>query len=423
MIGCWISIVSAANAQLTAVRVGQYNQQTRLVLAFNKQPQAKLFTLKNPARLVIDLQQTHIKNNLAWPKLKNHKVISNIRSNDSTTPLRLVIDLKKNTDWKNQWLTLKNKPPRLVIDFATPILKPMRKVVAPKQRRDVIIAIDPGHGGKDPGAIGYLKTKEKNVVLQISRELATFLNKQPGIKAILTRRSDVYVGLRQRLRLARKYNADFFIAIHADAFKNRRSHGSSVYALSERGASSEAARWLATKENYSEIGTVDLSNYKDSVLRSVLINLSQTATIGSSLEMGGLLLKALGEIADLHHDKVEQAPFVVLKSPDTPSILVETGFISNRREERLLRSPAYQKRLAKALGRGIKNYFYQHSPIDSWITLYRKATSHTVKKGESLSTIAQRYQVSLQELRKLNQLKNNTLAIGKRLLIPAKKAT
>lgn len=238
-------------------------------------------------------------------------------------------------------------------------------------RRPIVVVIDPGHGGKDPGAIGKAGTREKDVVLAISRKLQVAIEKQSGMRAVLTRRGDYFIGLRQRLRLARKDRADMFIAIHADAYRNPQSSGASVFALSASGASSEAARWLAAKENYSELGGIALED-KGDVLRSVLLDLSQTATISLSLQLGSSLLQELGKIARLHHAGVEQARFVVLKSPDIPSVLVETGFLSNTKEERLLRDPAYQQRLANALSAGIRRYFMQNAPPGTVFAMERE---------------------------------------------------
>ena len=232
--------------------------------------------------------------------------------------------------------------------------------------RKITVIIDAGHGGKDPGAHGRAGTQEKTVVLAIAQELKRAINQQPGMQAVMTRDGDYYVPLRDRLKKARQSKGDIFISIHADAFKNPQSSGASVYALSLKGASSEAARWLAEKENYSELGQVDLSN-KDDVLRSVLIDLSQTATISAGLDLGTIVLKNLQAMTKLHHLSVDQARFVVLKSPDIPSILVETGFISNPQEERRLRSPRYQKQLALAIMNGVKSYFRHRAPPGTWL--------------------------------------------------------
>lgn len=220
------------------------------------------------------------------------------------------------------------------------------------------VVIDPGHGGKDSGAKGRFGSTEKNVVLAIAKKLARKLNQQPNMRAVLTRNGDYFVPLRQRLKLARKGDADLFVAIHADAFFNTRARGASVYAISQHGATSEAARWLAQSENYSELGDVELNELKDdsAMLRSVLIDLAQTATIQDSLSLGNKMLDALNKVSALHKSNVEQAPFLVLKSPDIPSVLVETGFISNPVEEKKLTSPKYQEQLAQALSQGINKY-------------------------------------------------------------------
>lgn len=241
----------------------------------------------------------------------------------------------------------------------------------PLKYRDIIVVIDPGHGGKDPGAIGPTGIKEKNVVLAISRELQYQLNQVPGVRAVLTRKGDYYIGLRERLHIARQYRGDLFVAIHADAFDDPTSAGSSVFALSSRGASSEAARWLAEKENYSEVGEVKLDDKSD-LLRSVLIDLSQTATINSSLQLGNSVLQQLSQMTRLHCERVEQARFVVLKSPDIPSLLIETGFVTNPMEARRLNDPDYQQDLAAAIQTGIKNYYQRNPPLN---TLFSQRSS------------------------------------------------
>jgi N-acetylmuramoyl-L-alanine amidase len=236
----------------------------------------------------------------------------------------------------------------------------------PQGTRKVVVVIDPGHGGKDPGASGPRGSKEKNVVLAISQDLYTDINATAGMRAVMTRDGDYYLTLRQRLQKARDADADIFIAVHADAYQNAQSRGASVYALSLKGASSEAARWLAAKENYSELGGVDLSD-KNDMLRSVLIDLSQTATISASLKLGDDILAQMGLFTALHHVAVEQARFVVLKSPDIPSVLVETGFLSNNTEELKLRDAQYQQKVAKAILKGVIAYFYQQPPEGTWI--------------------------------------------------------
>lgn len=298
---------------------------------------------------------------------------------------------------------------------------PIKVNSRPTKLRDVIVVLDAGHGGKDPGARGPRKSREKDVVLAITLKLKQLIDRQPGMRAVLTRSGDYYVGLRQRLDIARKYNGDVFVAIHADAFNNPHSNGASVFALSQRGATSEAARWLAEKENYSELGGVNLGDLDDQngVVRSVLIDLSQTATINSGLQMGGRVLNQLGNFTNLHNNKVEQAGFVVLKSADIPSILVETGFISNPIEERNLTNPAYQARLSQAIFQGIKGYFWENPPHGSRIEAMTTSNIHLVRAGETLPAIAARYHVSVAALQAMNHLRGITrLKPGQKLVIP-----
>lgn len=305
------------------------------------------------------------------------------------------------------------------ITHTTPILvshKPNKSL------RDVIVVLDAGHGGKDPGAKGPRNSREKHVVLAITLKLKQLIDRQPGMRAVLTRSGDYYVGLRDRLDIARKYNGDIFVSIHADAFNNPHSSGASVFALSQRGATSEAARWIAEKENYSELGGVNLGDLDDNngVVRSVLIDLSQTATINSSLEMGGRVLGQLNRFTRLHNHRVEQARFMVLKSPDIPSILVETGFISNPVEERNLTSSSYQTRLSQAIFDGLKGYFWSNPPHGTRIEAMLMNKFHIVRRGETLPAIAARYRTSVTNLQEMNHLSRTpSLKPGQRLVIPA----
>jgi N-acetylmuramoyl-L-alanine amidase len=290
-----------------------------------------------------------------------------------------------------------------------------------KRARDVVIAIDAGHGGDDPGASGSLhRTKEKKVTLEIARRLKRLIDAQPGMRAELTRTGDYFIGLRKRMGLARKHRADLFVSIHADAFRDKRVHGSSVYVLSHKGASSEAARWLAEKENASDlVGGVNVGG-KDPMLASVLLSLSQAATQHSSLSAANKIYKQLRGVGKTHGRKVQQARFVVLKSPDIPSILVETGFISNPNEERRLRNPDHQERLAKAIMRGLKEFFTEAPPPGTLLAERKNVpVKHVIAKGDTLSEIADRYQVSLAMLRRTNEIRSDHLIrIGQVLVIP-----
>lgn len=276
------------------------------------------------------------------------------------TPEPISTKLKSSTDTETKTQTVEhNTNPSDSTKTFTETTPPVHH-----SQRPIIVVIDPGHGGKDPGTVGPHGTYEKDIALAISRTLQKTINEQTGFHAVLTRNRDTFIPLRQRLKIARQDKADMFVAIHADAYQDPYATGASVYALSPHGASSEAARWLAAKENYSELGSIDLKDKSD-VLRSVLIDLSQTATIVASVQIGNNILQQIARFERLHHNYVEQAPFMVLKSPDIPSLLVETGFLSNPDEETRLRDADYQQRLANAICAGIKNYFWNNPPSDT----------------------------------------------------------
>jgi len=313
-------------------------------------------------------------------------------------------------------------------------------------QRQVVVAIDAGHGGKDPGSHGPGGTLEKNVTLAVARELAAQINRQPGMKAVLTRDSDFFIPLAQRYRIAREHNADLFVSIHADAFTRDDARGSSVWVLSPRGKTSEAARWLADRENRADlIGGTTLDD-KDDGLAKVLLDMQQGWAMQASDMVAGNVLKALAQLGPTHRGYVERANFVVLRSPDVPSILVETAFISNPAEERRLRDPAHQKKLAEAVMGGVRNYFESTPPPGTWFaaeaarrngvqlasssgsgagkTVASRAGTrardvHKVGRGESLSSIARQYGVSVGALKNANQINSNTVRAGTTLTIPA----
>lgn len=344
--------VFAESAALTKLSV----DPQEITLSFNKPVHYKLFALKAPERLVIDFQDAHYAL-AAQPNFMNTPIVDFRYGIQRGVNLRVVFDLKKSipiesssTEGRNFQLMIK-------------LPKPARTLEPYTKQHLFTVVIDAGHGGKDPGTIGPNHVLEKNVTLAIAKDLRNLVAANPDMKAVMTRKGDYYVGLRQRLMIARKQKGDIFVAIHADAYKDSSAQGASVFALSLHGASSEAALWLAKKENYSELSGIDLNNVteRDEQLRSVLIDLSQTATIGASLQLGRAVIQQLGEMTTLHHGVVEQAPFMVLKSPDIPSILVETGFLSNPKEESRLKSNAYQEEIAKALMSGISHYYSQTS--------------------------------------------------------------
>ncbi|MBT8132718.1 MAG: N-acetylmuramoyl-L-alanine amidase [Gammaproteobacteria bacterium] len=415
---------AVASVQVEELRLWAGPDSTRVVLDLSDPADHKIFTLKNPDRIVVDLMQT----DLGSTRLPvGVGVVEKIRSGKRDNGLlRIVLDVNSATV-KPRSVAL---PPndiyghRLVIDLFPDGQKatPPVEIVKPPQR-DVLIAIDPGHGGEDPGASGRKGTREKDVVLKIARRLAKHIDAQPGMKAMLTRNSDYFLSHRKRMKRARDQRADFFLSIHADAFKDARAHGSSVYALSESAATDEAAHWLAERENAADlIGGVSLDD-KDALLASVLLDLSQNAAISASLGAGDKVLKELGQISRLRRNEVQQANFLVLKSPDIPSILVETAFISNPDEERRLLDPAFQEKLAISLMRGIRQYFVENAPPDTLIAQTRTqqqqaAYEHIIGNGETLSEIAERYSVKVQDLRSANNLRSDRIRIGQVLAIP-----
>ncbi len=292
-----------------------------------------------------------------------------------------------------------------------------------KRGRDILIAIDAGHGGDDPGALGPRRVREKDVVLAIARELAERINQQPGYRAMLVRKGDYFIPLKQRRDIARAARADLFVSVHADAFTHSRAFGSSVYALSPRGATSVSAAFLAERENGADlIGGVNLGA-KDDVLAGVLTDLSMTATMDASLGVGSRVLGAVGRVARLHKRRVEQAGFAVLKSPDVPSILVETGFISNPSEAERLSTRSYQRTMAKAIFEGLGNYFLNTPPPDTRVAAMVRSgarpSEYVIARGDTLSGIAERYRVSVDQIVRTNRLGGTGgIQAGQRILIP-----
>ncbi len=370
---------SNSHSKLNDIRINSANNDLTITLLLNQNTHSQIFALSHPPRLVVDFTHTKLATSLKNLNL-NNSPIKNIRigypGHDVT---RVVFDLKVPAKFKMTsqhdnktvviHLNLLNQPslpaPKISRPTTSSFQSPTPYTTKVPPAHPIVIVIDPGHGGHDPGAIGSHGTKEKNVTLAISKRLAYLINQQPGMRAELTRNGDYYVGLRGRLKLARKGNADFFIALHADSYFNDHASGASVYALSQHGATSEAARWLAKRDNYSELGGVDLSELGDQsvLLRSVLIDLAQTATITDSLHLGSIMLSNLKQVTRLHYSHVEQAPFMVLKSPDIPSILVEMGFISNSNEEERLYNENYQNKVAMALFNSIRTYLKKYPSV------------------------------------------------------------
>jgi N-acetylmuramoyl-L-alanine amidase len=406
------------------VRIWAENDKTRVVLDLSQSVAHTIFTLRGPDRLVIDLKDGRLAKSLtALPS--GTGAVKSIRSAiRADGQLRVVLDLSAGVRSRS-FTTGPNARygDRLVIDLQhagslTPVKRASEEY---RPGRDIVIAVDPGHGGHDPGAVGKRWTREKDVALSISRELARRINAEEGMKAVLVRNSDIYVDHRARTSIARRNKADLFVSIHADAVSDRRANGASVYALSLKGASDEAAKQLAERENAS-VGGVSLED-KDDVLASVLIDLSQNASLSASLDVGSKVIREMGKVAKMHRWSVQQAGLLVLKSPDMPSILVETAFISNPSEEKKLRDPGYQGRLANSILAGIRNYFYTNPPPDTLIAgkLRRepaRQVRHVIRSGDTLSGIAERYNVSTAVIRSANKLSTDKIRTGQTLNIP-----
>ncbi len=358
LFGSW-SVACAA--VINDIRMWHAPDRTRIVLDMDEGVDFREFTLESPDRVVLDLPQTKLAHPLPVPGSTGQFIRRMRKGYPVAGVLRLVFDLEKPVRYVMQlFRPVDNYQYRLVMDYypKDPVIdrvQPETQRFRDDRKKDLLVLIDPGHGGEDPGALGR-KTQEKTVVLQIAKKLKGKVDQEAGMRAQLTREGDYYVGLRKRIGIARTLKADLFISIHADAFKDKNVQGSSVYALSQRGATSESARWLADKENASDlVGGVILAD-KEDMLANTMIDMSMTKTVNESLALGREVLEELMQIGPVHSRRVEQAGFVVLKSPDIPSILVETAYITNSKEEKLLRSARHQHRIADAILAGIREY-------------------------------------------------------------------
>lgn len=423
-------LVHAKQTTVNSLRYQIADDRTGIIFDVNRAIPHRITSYKNPHRLAIDFYTTKLLKPLTQPPV-NHALLRGVRSaiRDKNN-LRVVVDLKKAVKYKSFSLKpSKRYGHRLVINLLNtkntgaalntkPSKKAKRIIKTVKNKlRKIVVAIDAGHGGKDPGASGAKGTQEKRVTLQIAKRVAALINKKPGMKAVLVRKGDYYIKLRKRMAIARAAKADLFVSIHADAYKNAKVKGASVFTLSNRSASSEAARWLAQHENAADlIGGVKLAD-KEDVLASVLMDLSQTATKEASRQVAFKVLNNFKDIGHLHKDEVQKANFIVLKSPDIPSILIETAFISNPLEERKLKSKSHQIKMAKAISQGISSYFIQYAPADTYLAA-NAPQEHTIMRGETLSGIATYYGVTMRSIKLLNQLLNSRIHTGQVLTIP-----
>lgn len=450
----------SAFAQQTAVNSLKHqisSDHSRLIFDLSTQFSHKVFQLDNPPRLVIDISDARLNGKLDQPS-SNHPLFKKIRSavrNDKD--LRVVVDLKKNGIAKSLTIPASQTGGyQLMIDLfakqddlaakpsvtrsvsSHPLVskrnlspnpaksstprsealavahKPVKK--SSQRSKDVVIAIDAGHGGQDPGAKGPHGTHEKDVTFAIAKKLAALIDRKSGMRAVMVRQGDYYIDLKKRMKIARESKADLFVSIHADAYVNPNVKGASVFTLSNKGATTEMARWLANHENSADlVGGVSLVD-KDDVLASVLLDLSMTATQEASQNAASSVLGSLKQVGHLHSRSVQKGGFLVLKSPDIPAILVETAFISNPDEESKLRSVTHQDKMARAIFNGIDSYFQQAAPTGTQIA--EQGRQHVISRGETLSGIAQQYGVSMQKIKATNAMNDNQVRIGQVLSIP-----
>ena len=363
-----LAFSSAHAVDVRDVRVWAAPDNTRVVLDLSGSAQHSLVVMHNPERVVLDVSGGRLAKG-AHTAPKGGGAVKDVHVTARPGQLRVVLDLTRPSQAKSFLAKPNNRYGyRLVVDVGLAAAdKPIRVEHAPHDSRDLIIAIDAGHGGEDPGAIGKNGLREKDVVLAIAKELYAGINTEPGMKAVLTRNGDYFLPLRERMRRARAQSADLFVSIHADSIRDRSIDGSSVYILSQRGATDEASRWLAERENASDlIGGVSLDD-KDDVLASVLLDVSQSVSLGASQAAAERVLRQLSQAGEVRKPQVQEARFMVLKSPDIPSMLVETAYISNPQEEQRLRTPAQRAKLAAAIHRGLHDYFYANPPAGTRI--------------------------------------------------------
>jgi N-acetylmuramoyl-L-alanine amidase len=396
--GVWLALLAfvagvsgdLVAAEIRNVRISSSDNGTRVVLDLSAPVKHKAFLLDAPGRVVLDVSKSSLKSKL--PAAEG--MITTLRSGKlPNSGLRLVFEVAGPVTIQTSAASpAGDAGHRLIIDIAdnaggpraakvvsvTPTAPAVPVAIRPAHApsdsgRDIVIAIDAGHGGVDPGASGKRGTREKDVVLEISKLLAARINAEPGMKAVLTRDGDYFISHRERMTRARRAKADMFVSIHADAIEKPEVSGSSVYVLSERGASSEAARWLAERENAADLkGGIKLDD-KDAMLANVLLDLSQTASISASMVAAENVLKSLDRTGEVRKPRVQQAGFVVLKSPDIPSLLVETAFISNREDERKLRLHSHRAKLANAIFLGIEQYFQGNAPDGTRLAAARRS--------------------------------------------------
>ncbi|MDB1122342.1 N-acetylmuramoyl-L-alanine amidase [Vibrio algarum] len=432
---------SAFSNELESVRIWPSPDETRVVIDLKSEADFSYFTLSSPYRVVVDLKNTNLNAKLPI-SVKDSKVLTKIRSSGAPSKgtYRLVFELK--TKVTPELFKLKPTPGgqyghRLVIDMphsstsksqdAQPTSNASTSAVSKDASQfsgnaDIIVAIDAGHGGEDPGSIGPTKKYEKHATLSISRKMAEQLNSVPGVKAVMTRNGDYFVNLNKRSDIARRSKAHLLVSVHADSFSSSKPRGASVFVLNTRRANTEISRWVEKHEEQSELlggaGEVLAKTNTDKNVSQTLLDLQFSHSQKEGYKVATNILKEMGKVTRLHKKEPVHASLAVLKSPDIPSVLVETGFISNPTEEKLLFQRSHQDKLARALSKSIVQYFEANPPEGTLFAQRRTAQKHKVVKGDSLSAIAKKYRSSTQAIMKSNNLKSSGLRIGQVLIIP-----
>ncbi|MGY5727562.1 LysM peptidoglycan-binding domain-containing protein [Vibrio cincinnatiensis] len=425
---------------LEGVRVWPSPDETRVVVDLKTEADFSYFTLSSPERLVVDLKNTVLSTTLPL-SISDSAILAKIRASSppENSTFRLVLELKNKST--PQLFKLAPTPGgqyghRLVIDLPHRQAHSSSISTLPTQSQatisrdasqligtaDIIVAIDAGHGGEDPGSIGPTRKFEKDVTLSVSKKLADQINAVPGMKAVLTRSGDYFVNLNKRTEIARRSKAHLLVSIHADAFHTPQPRGASVFVLNTRRANTEIARWVENHEQQSELlggaGEVLAKTNNDRNVSQTLLDLQFSHSQKEGHKVASNILREMGKVAHLHKSEPVNASLAVLKSPDIPSVLVEMGFISNPVEERLLFQRSHQDKLARALAKALVQYFEENPPEGTLFANRGKTQQHKVQRGESLSVIAQKYGASVQAIMQANQLKDSRLSVGQNLTIP-----
>lgn len=423
------SVVASAQNKIEGLRIWPSPTNTRIVFDLEEKPDYSYFTLYNPTRLVVDFADTD--KNIDFSEFTNtSKLVKKVRhstpKNNRST--RVVIELNKKV--KSEVFALPPTAPyknRLVIDLTDSESGNVTAVIDTQDNqrdRDIIIALDAGHGGEDPGSIGRGGTYEKNITLSVSKKLAALINAEPGMRSVMTRSGDYYISPNRRPEIARQNKADLLISIHADAFTTPQPSGASVWVLSMRRANSELGRWMEQTEKHSELlgGAAEViqDTASERYLAQALLDMSMDHSLATSYDLSKGVIKELKKVTKLHKRSPQAASLAVLTSPDIPSILVETGFISNPREEKNLNWAKFRQQLADRIFMAVKNYF-KNSPPDGtlWASTRTENRTHRVQSGESLSLLAQRYNVRVSQIKEANNLRSDMVRIGQVLTIPS----